>query len=413
MTRLFPRFAAFLTVALFASTHAHAQPAPAFHFEFVEKPGQYSVGLKVVEQYDRSRSFQTASSGDPVATENPRPLQTLVWYPAEKSSNATMTFGDYAALIKTETSFGKPVEQGKPQSFVAAFMQGTTDLHSRAIRDATAQSGHFPVLVYAPSVNAPATENIEICEYLASHGYLVIASPSMGAASREMSVDLAGANAEAHDISFLIDFAATLPNSEMTEVAAIGYSWGAMAALFASARDKRIDALVSLDGSFRYSPGTVLEAGDIHPEQMTIPLLVFSRAEEPLETWDAMRKDKSQCVTAPNVLNEWTHGDLLHVHMLAMSHIQFSSLYQRSERFRKEALQFVPADYSLEDGAESYNWMARYLLEFLNSYLKHDATAAQFLAHTPAENGAPKHLLSAKLRPASTIPAKDDLQPKK
>src|SRR4051812_25175028 len=104
--------------------------------------------------------------------------------------------------------------------------------------------------------------------------------------------------------------------------------------------------------SFRYSPATVLEAGDIHPEQMTIPLVVFSRAEEPLETWDAMRKDKSKCITAPNVLNEWTHGDLLHVHVLAMSHIEFSSLYQRSERFRKEALQFVPADYSLEDGAE-------------------------------------------------------------
>ncbi len=415
MARLLTRFTTFFTMAFIGFTSALAQTAPAFHFEFVEKPGQYSVGLKVVEQYDRSRSFQasTASTGNPVATTGPRPLQTLVWYPAEKSSQATMTFGDYGALIKTETSFGKPVEQGKPQSFVAAFMQGTTDLHSWAIRDATVQPGHFPVLIYAPSVNAPATENIELCEYLASHGYVVIASPSMGATSREMTVDLAGANAEAHDISFLVDFAATLPDSDMTEVAALGYSWGGMAALFASARDNRIDALVSLDGSFRYSPATIVEAGDIHPDRMTIPLLVFSRTEEPLESWDAMRKDKTKCDTAPNVLNEWTHGDLLHVHMLAISHIQFSSLYQRSERFRKEALQFVPADYSLEDGAESYNWMARYLLEFLNAYLKHDPTAAQFIAQTPTPNGVPKHLISAKLRPASTTPGKDDPLPKK
>ena len=42
------------------------------------------------------------------------------------------------------------------------------------------------------------------------------------------------------------------------------------------------------------SPETVLEAGDIHPEPITIPLLVFSIAEEPLESWDAMRKDKNQ-----------------------------------------------------------------------------------------------------------------------
>ncbi len=415
MSRLLLRSIAFFTVACFGLSIANAQTVPAFRFEFTDKPGQYAVGLKVVEQYDRSRSFQTtlSSPGNSVTPEGPRPLQTLVWYPAEKSSHATMTFGDYAALIKTETSFDKPVDQGKPQAFIAAFMQGTTDLHAWAVRDAPIEAGHFPVLIYAPSVNAPTTENIELCEYLASHGFVVIASPSMGAASRTMTVDLAGANAEAKDISFLIDFAATLPDTDMSKVATIGYSWGGMAALFAAARDKRIEALVSLDGSFRYSPETVRDAGDIHPEQMAIPLLVFSRAEEPLETWDAMRKDKTKCDTAPNVLNEWTHGDLLHVRLLAISHIQFSSLYQRSERFRKEGLQFVPADYSLEDGAESYNWMAKYLLEFLDSYMKHDPAATQFLARTPAENGVPRHLLSAKLRIASTTPDKDGPPPKK
>jgi dienelactone hydrolase len=281
MSRLLS-FTAFITLACFGSSIANTQTAPTFHFEFTEMPGRYSVGLKVVEQYDRSRSFQSAPvpNGNLAPAEGPRPLQTLVWYPAEKSSHATMTFGDYGALIKTETSFAKPVERGKPQSFVAAFMQGRTDLHAWAVRDAAIQTGHFPVVIYAPSVNASATENIELCEYLASNGFVVIASPSMGATSREMTVDLAGANAEAKDITFLIDFAATLPDTDTPEVATIGYSWGGMAALFASARDKRIDALVSLDGSFRYSPATVLEAGDIHPEQMTIPLLVFSRAED-------------------------------------------------------------------------------------------------------------------------------------
>ena len=395
--------------------NGNAQTVPAFHFDFTEKPGAYTVGLKVVAQYDRSRSFKVsaASPTDSAATNSPRPLQTLVWYPADKSNSATMTFGDYGALIKTETSFDMPVAQGKPQSFVEAFMKGTTDIHARAIRDAVMQAGRFPILVYAPSVNAPATENIELCEYLAGQGFVVIASPSMGASSRTMMIDLAGANAEAQDTSFLIDFANTLPDTDASKVAAIGYSWGGMSALFASGRDKRIGALISLDGSFRYSPEIVPTAGDIHPEQMAIPLLVFSRAEEPLESWDAMRKDKNECVTAPSVLNEWTHGDLLHVRLLAISHIQFSSLYQRSERFRKEGLQFVPADYSLEDGAESYNWMARYLLEFLNTYLKNDQSASQFLAHSPAENGVPKHLISLSLRHAAIAKGQDSPSAKK
>jgi dienelactone hydrolase len=415
MTHQLLRFTALFAFACFGVASAGAQTTPTFSFEFRQMPGPYAVGLKVVEQYDRSRNFQAAPAlpTNAAATEGPRPLQTLVWYPATKSSRATMTFGEYGALVKTETSFGKPIEQGKAQSFVEAFMRGTTNLHAWAVRDAPMQTGQFPVLIYAPSVNAPATENIELCEYLASEGFVILAGPSMGAASRSMTLDLAGANAEAQDISFLIDFAKTLPYTDISKVAVIGYSWGGMAALFASSRDKRIDALVSLDGSFRYSPEIVQKAEDVHPDQMTIPLLVFSRAEEPLETRDAMRKDTSQCVAAPNVLNEWTRGDLLHVRLLAVSHIQFSSFYQRSERFKKEGLQFVPADYSLEDGAESYNWMARYVLAFLDAYLKHDQAASEFITHTPAGNGVPKHLISMNLRHASTTPVKDSAPAKK
>ena len=393
---------------------APAQAVPEFQFQFSEKPGPYAVGLKVVEQFDRARQFQVenASAGSPAAS-GPRPLQTLVWYPAQTASGQAMTLGDYEALIKTETTFGKPVEHSKPQSFVDAYMQGTTGIHTWAIRDGAMKADRFPVVIYAPSLNAPATENIELCEYLASWGFVVIASPSMGATSRSMTIDIPGANAEAQDISFLVGFASTLPDADMSKVAAMGYSWGGMAALFAAARDKRIDALISLDGSFRYSPEIVQSVGDIHPDRMTIPLLVFSRAEEPLETWDAMRKDKSQCACAPNVLNEWTDGDLLHVRLLGISHIQFSSLYQRSERFRKEGMHFVPADYSLEDGAASYNWMARYTLEFLNAYLEHQESAELFLKRTPAENGVPKHLIAVTLRQAQAKPNQGDIPAKK
>jgi hypothetical protein len=126
-----------------------------------------------------------------------------------------------------------------------------------------------------------------------------------------------------------------------------------------------------------------------------------------------MRQKNNQGEPAPNVLNEWTHGDLVHIRLLAVSHIQFSSLYQRSERFRNEALQFSPADYSLEEGAESYNWMTRYSLEFLNAYLKQDVAAKLFLQRTPAENGVPRHLIAASFRPASGKPSLSGAPPAK
>jgi pimeloyl-ACP methyl ester carboxylesterase len=395
----------FLCSALHVAT---AQPDSAFLFRFTEKPGPYGVGLKVVEQYDRSRSFQVESDlpNGPAVAGGPRPLQTLVWYPAERSSERVMTFGDYGALIRTETRFNQPVDHGKPQSFVQTYMRGTTEQNAWAIRDAPMTGGRFPVVIYAPSVNAPATENIELCEFLASEGFVVMASPSMGATSRSMTVDIPGANAEAQDISFLIDFAVTLPDTDASEVAVAGYSWGGMAALSAAARDKRVNALISLDSSF-------VTAGDIHPDQMKIPLLVFGRGDDTLEYSDSQRNDKTPCDCAPNALNEWTHGDLLHVQLLAISHIQFSSLYQKSERFRKEAMQFSPADYSLEEGAVSYNWMARYTLEFLNAYLKHDESAVLFLKRTPAENGVPRHLMAVNFRRALATPEQVNTPTKK
>jgi hypothetical protein len=49
-----------------------------------------------------------------------------------------------------------------------------------AIRDARPDNRVFPLVLYAPSNNAPAFENAGLCEYLASEGYVVIASPSIG-----------------------------------------------------------------------------------------------------------------------------------------------------------------------------------------------------------------------------------------
>jgi pimeloyl-ACP methyl ester carboxylesterase len=88
----------------------------------------------------------------------------------------------------------------------------------------------------------------------------------MGATSRDWSDG--SEDAQANDISFEIDFAETLPDAEISEVGVIAYSMGGLSALLAAARDKRVDALISLDGSFRYAPGAVQNAGDVHPERV-------------------------------------------------------------------------------------------------------------------------------------------------
>jgi pimeloyl-ACP methyl ester carboxylesterase len=274
------------------------------------------------------------------------------------------------------------------------------------------------VVIYSPSLNSMSWENADLCEYLASHGYVVIATPNFGATSRSLSVeDILGAKADATqgveanaaDIEFLIGYAHSLPYADTSRIAVAGFSWGGMANLLAAARDGRIRAMVELDTSFRYFPGLVESFADVHADQITIPMLYISHAEESQESI-ARRSMPSQI--GPSVLNEWTHGDLVYVNMRALIHGEFSSMFQRNEFFWKNNYEphKIP-DYTREDGTVGYGWIARYVLEFLNSSICLDAKATDFLGRSPIENGAPANFMAVTYRKAvGNEPSMDSLR---
>jgi pimeloyl-ACP methyl ester carboxylesterase len=359
--------ACFSLCICFGSVFAAAQTSS---FQFRQKPGAYPVGLKVIDQYDQSRAYPPSSKNLLKSSrDDARPLQTLIWYPSLRSTAKPMTVGGYVQLADTEIHFDAPNPEQNPWR---SLLKTSSKVPLWAVRDAKPEKGHYPVLIYAPSDSSVSWENADLCEYLASHGYVVLAGSSLGASTRDMTDDLEGINTQARDISFLITYAKSLPDTDLSEVAVVSWSWGGISSLFASARDPRIDALVEMDGSMRYYPGLVKKAGDIHPERMTIPLLFFTRNVnlEGLEKDDAPLADK----VGPNVLNAWTHGDLLTINMLGMAHPEFSSMFQRRESAQRFAENQV-ADYGREDANTSYAWVALYTLSFLDAYLKHDASA--------------------------------------
>ena len=60
-------------------------------------------------------------------------------------------------------------------------------------------------------------ENLDLCEYLASQGYVVLASRSLGPRSTLMTVDVEGVEAQAADIAFLANYARSLPQADMSK----------------------------------------------------------------------------------------------------------------------------------------------------------------------------------------------------
>src|ERR1700733_12346762 len=119
-----------LAAALLGSAKAQSKDA----FTFSEPPGSLPVGLQVVQQYDRSRGVgPSANLVQP--KEQARPIQTLVWYPAQAARARSMTVADYAKLLETETSFDKPILT-KDSADILAGIKPALGAHTRAFQDA-------------------------------------------------------------------------------------------------------------------------------------------------------------------------------------------------------------------------------------------------------------------------------------
>ncbi len=386
-----------------ASTHADS-------FAFTEKPGDYAVGFKVVQQYDTTRTYLGRfddTTGEAITRNRARPIQTLIWYPARQSSNR-MRYGDYLLLSGSEDDFSRSDDQIAavaefrlrdfvPPNMPAATIASIKNQTMWATRDAAPADEKFPVVIYAPSHNESAAENADLCEYLASHGYVVIASPSIGAHNRWLGLSLADAETQASDIEFLVGYAPTLVDADADHLAVVGYSWGGVANVLAAARDSRITALVGLDGGIRLVGKLVAETKYVTPERITIPYLYLSSRASSIE--DLFRQEQD---LSGDLLARLKYADLFVVTFEPIVHYQFASKHLRFLDVNEPAV--FPGDYSLSETFQANGWIARYTLAFLDAELKHDARAASWLVTPPTANGFPPHAVKLEVNRGHGIP---------
>ncbi|MES2149488.1 MAG: dienelactone hydrolase family protein [Pseudomonadota bacterium] len=380
------------------------------NFEFNLERGPYAVGVRVLEQYDYARVYKRrfdTMTGKPVQGERARPIQALVWYPTRQGGTPVL-YDYYVRTTRSEEDFTMSPQEIERQ-MAAWIVQRSARLSKVllqkelarpmwAVRDAIPAPGKYPLVVYAPSFSASANESADMCEYLASQGYVVIASPDMGTRTREMNEDLEGIETQAADIHFLISSAHTLPQADMGHIAVVGFSWGGISNVFAAARDDRIGALVSLDGSLRSFPKFVDGGADaakyVTPDRVAVPLLYIASRPKSIEQLGSEKSD-----LAYSFMNSMKYSDVYLATMQPMVHPDFSSYY----------LRVVPADpaapYSRQEVLTAYGWTVRYVHQFLDAYLKQSAPALAFLKTPDAANGAPRHMMTLEMRPAkSTAP---------
>lgn len=387
-----------IALAFLPTATAHAADA----FTFSNPPGPHAVGVKFVQQYDRTRLYKTRldlATGEPSQGERTRPMQTVVWYPAARGGQP-VTYRQYLETMPTEDEFTRGAAEVKRMTDERIDGNAGTRRDAllrdiarpmQAVRDARVESGKFPVVIYAPSYSAPAIENADLCEYLASQGYIVLSSPSLGAHTRSMTIDLEGVETQAADISYLIAYAATLPQADTSQVAAVGFSWGGLANVFAAAKDERIKALVSLDGSLRsyaqFVDGGKEAAAYVTPTRVAVPLLYVGARPKTVELLNS-----SDTKTHYSFMNQMKYSDVYIVSLLPMMHANFSSYGVRMQQDAEFG------EYTRDEISLAHSWAARYTRHFLDAYLKGDAAGLAFVNNTPAANKAPAHMILTDIR---------------
>lgn len=273
---------------------------PASAQSFLEwkglEAGSFAVGFRSEIVFDRTRTIQAPRDffGRPHPNYGARPIQISIWYPAAAAASGTeQTFGDYLPLLGWPIGAGEKGAQERAEAELK-FIQGVTPAAGppdpavlgrflkteiRARKYAAPAPGRFPVLVYAPGSGYPAFDNSVLFEFLASQGIVIIAAPSAGPDAKRIGEDLESLEAQTRDMEFLIGHVQGWPQADPERIFCAGYSGGGIPAVLAAIRNRRVKAVISLDGTIAHAAALQAAKGhpDLAPSRLVIPLLLIAR----------------------------------------------------------------------------------------------------------------------------------------
>jgi len=356
--------------------------------------GKLKVGFRNYIKDDNTRSYTRLYDWDNKLLA--RPISISLWYPTEKiSTNSELKVKYYMTILKKEEEWESLPNDRILSWFYYADNEKNRkqfEIETKAFINAEPAMGKFPVVIYAPSYQATSVENFALCEFLASHGYIVISCPSRGTENRFLDGGTTrDIETQARDIEFLIGEATSLTNADSDKLSVIGFSFGGISNVLAQMRNKRIKALVCLDGSIKYQFQRLLSSSYANLSNVDVPFIFMSQKDIPLSV---MIEDKIDTTLNRNFVffDSLEHSQAYYLKFNDLTHPYFSSmgiLFQdRDPRQDKSDKEIIV----------SYGWVSNYTMHFLNAFLKGDKSSIQFLNNDPINNGVAPNLISIKTK---------------
>lgn len=320
-------------------------------------------------------------------TGGPRPILVNVWYPAE-GGGTTMTraiylhppqhppvaalaaaLGSYARAITAREAFGDEAAALSPdlQRRFADYLAAPLT----AMRDAPPSSGRFPIVIYHAGAGSSYADNVELCEYLASHGYVVLGSAFLRPDGTSFGIAQGW-----RDFDRLIAWAQQLRFADTTRVGGLGHSAGAQIMLeYAAEPHPRIRAFALLDTTIDYH-------GVVHPLHRIVPELLARRAAV---TAPLLAIARPHAVFA--FLDELDGSDRTYLTIPELEHDEFLG-----HGVTRSTLPDAPADRAPRVLA-AYRAVASAVGRFFDRELRGDRAAARHLAEltaSPLDGAAPR-----------------------
>ena len=376
---------------------AQSGPAPTLLWPHLQ-PGPYGVGFRVEHLYDYARTFKNKKDffGERTEGEIARPLAISIWYPtSDPAAGRPVRLRRYYDATATETDFTPPDQEsldaslaqmsrvltmefgarGPRQAEVISRLDSVFALADLAREDAPPAQGPFPLVLHLPGYDGSPKDPNPLFEYLASHGYVVMAVPNMGVRSRNIDNEPMSMDVQARDLEFVYAWARNLPFVDPGRVATTGMSWGGMSNVLFASRNAYVDAVVTFDGAITMPaeldllqkvPGFDLGSLRAAYLQLMVAPEEATFRHKDLRFWDALRYSDARMLQFHGVDHDAFVPGNLRLRLLAE---------EDSERVAY-----------LEEFARV---LCRYTLAFLDAHLKGDTSAAAFIAAAPEANGVP------------------------
>ncbi|RNL78152.1 alpha/beta hydrolase [Sinomicrobium pectinilyticum] len=353
--------------------------------------GKYNVGFRHYTTADSTRTYSRIF--DYTNKKIVRPIPVSIWYPSEQNvvNSEPLRVLDYLEMLKEEEEW----EHLPNEQILNWFYYSNTPANQKHLVEQTTAytkaefaKGKFPVIVYAPSYQASSIENFALCEYLASHGFVVVSGPSRGTETRWFSNNNAKEmETQARDVEFLMKEAGKFPITDYDKIAVMGFSFGGLSNIIVQNRNGNVKAIVSLDGTERYQYELLNQSPFFAAQKIDVPYIHMAQKDIP---GIVLKEDNinPELNTKFQLFDSLSRSKAYRLKFHNLTHSYFSTLgilfEKRDER----------QDKSDPEIMESYKWASIYTLNFLNATLNKDKNALRFIENNPSDNGITNSLIT-------------------